>query len=254
MAAMMSGLEGRLFPRSLSRGRESSPGASHRRSSSLDSRLSRSVSPSNRSFQSHSHSRPTTPTSNKAKALKMETPHNKSDEALVKPSDSMPTYVKPAEHGESGERMAKDVFDRDNKIIESSSSDDEDDDDEDDDDDYEGSDDDEQIPGVAFVTVPRGRKKQKEGDDITTITSRDFDKLKDADSNITKQGKWFPLCRPTSKFTNALSRESSSWAQHPQHGQEATQVCPEDRGSSSDQLRNPNSSRTLRGWYSTRIR
>lgn len=215
MAAMMSGLEGRLFPRSLSRGRESSQGASHRRSSSLDSRLSRSVSPTNRSFESDSHSQLTAPISNKVKALKMEAPHNKSDEALVKPSDNMPTYVKPAEHGESGERMAKDVFDRDNKIIESSSDDEDDDDDEDDgseddDADYEGSDDDEQIPGVTFVTVPRGRTKQKEGDDITTITSRDFDKPKDADSNITKQGKWLKPSRPTSKCTNVLSRKSSS--------------------------------------------
>lgn len=209
MAAMMSGLEGRLFPRSLSRGRESSRGSSHRRISSLDSRsppsasrLSRSVSPTNRSFQADSHSQPATPTStsDKAKSLKMETTHNKSDEALVKPSGNMPTYVKPAEHGESGERLAKDVFDRDNNIIESSSDDDDDDEDDDDsdddDDEYEGSGDDEPIPGVTFVTVDRGRKKKKEGDDITSIAPSDFNKPKDAQLKVTEEGKCQVLSVP----------------------------------------------------------
>lgn len=125
----------------------------------------------------------------------MESTHNKSDEALVKPSGSMPTYVQPAEHGESGERLAKDVFDRDNNIIESSSEDDDDDDDDEsdeDDDDYEGSGDDEPIPGVTFVTVDRGRKDKKR-DDITTITASDFNKPKDTNPTTTEQRKCPPL-------------------------------------------------------------
>jgi hypothetical protein len=124
----------------------------------------------------------------------MEGSHNKSDEALVKPSSSMPSYVQPTEHGESGERLAKDVFDRDNNLIESSSSDDADnsDDDDDDDDDYEGSDEEESIPGVTFVTVPRGRTKNKK-DDITSITASDFAKAKDASLNITEQRKYQSL-------------------------------------------------------------
>ncbi|CEO60399.1 hypothetical protein PMG11_05028 [Penicillium brasilianum] len=199
MAAVMSGLEGRLFPRSLSRGRESSRGSSSRRSSSLDlrspssdARRSRSVSPTNRSFQSESQ--PITPTTSKTgSALKMESTHNKSDEALVKPSGSMPTYVQPAEHGESGERLAKDVFDRDNNIIESSSEDDDDgdDDESDEDDDYEGSGDDEPIPGVTFVTVDRGRKDKKR-DDITNITASDFNKPKDTNPTTTEQQQQAP--------------------------------------------------------------
>jgi hypothetical protein len=216
MAAVMSGLEGRLFPRSLSRGRESSRGESSRRSSSLDlrsppsaSELSRSTSPANRTttrtttrtFTLTSESQPTLPTisttstaSNTENTLKMEGSHNKSDEALVKPSSSMPSYVQPTEHGESGERLAKDVFDRDNTLIESSSSDDADnsDDDDDDDDDYEGSDEEESIPGVTFVTVPRGRTKNKK-DDITSITASDFAKAKDASLNITEQRKYQSL-------------------------------------------------------------
>jgi hypothetical protein len=120
----------------------------------------------------------------------MEGSHNKSDEALVKPSGSMPTYVQPTEHGESGERLAKDVFDRDNNLIESSSSDDEQD--SDDEDDYEGSDEEESIPGMTFVTVPRGRTKNKK-DDITSITASDFTKPKDANLNITDPSKYQPI-------------------------------------------------------------
>lgn len=201
MAAMMSGLEGRLFPRSLSRGRESSRGSSRRRSSSLDSRsppsaprLSRSASPTNRTTTHNTHrtltseSQPTI--SNTENTLKMEGSHNKSDEALVKPSGSMPSYVQPTEHGESGERLAKDVFDRDNNLIESSSS--SDDDEDSDDDDYEGSDEEESIPGVTFVTVPRGRTRNKK-DDITAITASDFTKPKDGNLDITEQRKYQPL-------------------------------------------------------------
>lgn len=212
MAAMMSGLEGRLFPRSLSRGRESSRGSSRRRSSSLDSRspssasrLSRSVSPTNRSFQSESQ--PIIPTtSNKEQQLRMESSHNKSDEALVKPSGTMPNYVKPTEHGESGERLAKDVFDRDNNIIESSSSSDDQDDD---DDDYEESGEDEPIPGVTFMTVDRGRKKKS--DDITSITASDFNKPKDANLKSTEQG----TCQPVYAHPPPYYRQLTQYLESP---------------------------------------
>jgi hypothetical protein len=128
----------------------------------------------------------------------MEGSHNKSDEALVKPSGSMPTYVQPTEHGESGERLAKDVFDRDNNLIESSSSDDEEDSDDDDDgedDDYEDSGEEESISGVTFVTVGRGRTKKK-SDDITSITASDFTKPKDANLDTAEQRKCQPLSVP----------------------------------------------------------
>ncbi|KAI2794678.1 hypothetical protein POX_a01279 [Penicillium oxalicum] len=183
MAAMMSGLEGRLFPRSLSRGRESSRGPSSRsRTSSLDSRagpstarLSRSASPTNRKPPSSSH--PDTPASSscKEKSFRMDPARNKSDDALVSKSETMPTYVRPTEHAEPGERVAKDVFDRENKMLASSSDDDHNGDDSDDDGDDEDGDDDEEsddaqgddedsdedepsLPGVTFVTAGRGRQ------------------------------------------------------------------------------------------------
>lgn len=168
MAAMMSGLESRLFPRSFSRGRDSSHGSS-RRGSSLDSRsphFSRSVSPGTRQFDS---AKPTLADTEKGRAI-MNDAHNQSDEALgnKKRSSVLPDYVKPTEHEESGERLAKDVFDRDKNIIESS---------EDDGDD--SSSDDEQNEG-------RGRKKK--GSDITRITPSDFNKAREDKATFSEEG------------------------------------------------------------------
>ncbi|KAJ5984178.1 Universal stress protein A [Penicillium waksmanii] len=168
MAAMMSGLESKLFPRSFSRGRDSSHGSS-RRGSSLDSRsprFSRSVSPGARQFDS---AKPTLADTEKGRAI-MHDAHNQSDEALgnTKRSSVLPNYVKPTEHEESGERLAKDVFDRDKNIIESS---------EDDGDD--SSSDDEHIEG-------RGRKKK--GSDITRITPSDFNKAREDKTTSSEEG------------------------------------------------------------------
>ncbi|KAF7718224.1 Uncharacterized protein PECH_002037 [Penicillium ucsense] len=191
MAAMMSGLEGRLFPRSLSRGRESSRGPSTRkRTSSLDShsahsaaRLSRSASPTHRPSPVSSHVM-TLAASGKEPPLNMEPTRNKSDETLVMHSGDMPGYVQPAEHSESGERVAKDVFDRENNMVASSSDDDhgeqgnsDDGDDDHDDDsesdsddgDDEGSKEDEPCaPGVTFVNVARGRQTNPRVDNTSS--------------------------------------------------------------------------------------
>lgn len=174
MAAMMSGLESRLFPRSFSRGRDSSRGSS-RRGSSLDSRsptshFSRSVSPGTHQFES----KPTLADTEKGKTI-MQDAHNQSDEALGrKKSGVLPGYVKPTEHEESGERLAKDVFDRDKNIIESS---------EDDGDD--SSSDDDQIEGGLHS---RGRKKK--GSDITRITPSDFNKAREDKTQSSEEGAW----------------------------------------------------------------
>ncbi|CAI7671904.1 unnamed protein product [Penicillium pancosmium] len=169
MAAMMSGLESRLFPRSFSRGRDSSHGSS-RRGSSLDSRsphFSRSVSPGTRQFDS---AKPTLADTEKGRAI-MNDAHNQSDEALgnTKRPSVLPNYVKPTEHEESGERLAKDVFDRDKNIIESS---------EDDGDD--SSSDDEH-------NERRGRKKK--GSDITRITPSDFNKAREDKATSSEEAK-----------------------------------------------------------------
>lgn len=89
----------------------------------------------------------------------MEDAHNKSDETLAKPSSTgLPDYVKPSIQ-EEGERLAKDVFDRDNNIIDSS---------DEDDGDYSHSEDD-QIGGF----VPwRGRKKRSV--EVSVISPTDF--------------------------------------------------------------------------------
>ncbi|KAJ5173401.1 hypothetical protein N7492_005994 [Penicillium capsulatum] len=157
MAAVMSGLESRLLPKSFTRGRDTSRGST-RRGSSLDSRSpsaaslpSRSISPSTQCPETVS--KPTIADTEKGKAIKMEDAHNKSDEALAKPPGGLPDYVKPVEHEESGERLAKDVFDRDKNMIESS---------EDDADDLTS--DDEQISA------------HKKGSDIRAITPSDFQK------------------------------------------------------------------------------
>ncbi|KAJ5084051.1 hypothetical protein NUU61_008630 [Penicillium alfredii] len=161
MAAMMSGLESRFFPKSFTRGREPGRGSSQR-GSSLDSRspssFGRPVSPGSRA--NTDSEKPTPINSGRGKALQMEDVHNKSDEVLSKPAGNLPDYVKPVAHGDSGERLAKDVFDRDKNIIESSEDEGE-----------ETSSDEEHMPGEA-----RGRKKKDS--DIRTITPSDFNKPK----------------------------------------------------------------------------
>ena len=171
MAAMMSGLESRLFPKSFTRGRDSSRGSSRRgssvesRSPSSASRQSRSVSPSSHSLQSG----PSVPSAahDRKGALTGET-RSKSEEALTKSFRPLPDYVKPNEEEEHGERLAKDVFDRDKNIIESSDEDD------------EISSEDEQISG-GQVMHSRGRRKNTT--DIRTITSSDFNKPRESDSS-----------------------------------------------------------------------
>lgn len=102
----------------------------------------------------------------------MEDAHNKSDETLAKRSGGLPDYVKPTEQGEGGERLAKDVFDRDKNIIESS----------DEDGDDSSSEDDHTSPGTVQW---RGRKKRDS--DISTITPSDFNKSKGSKSQPTEE-------------------------------------------------------------------
>lgn len=105
----------------------------------------------------------------------MQDAHNQSAEALnnTKRSSVLPEYVKPTEHEESGERLAKDVFDRDKNIIESS---------EDDGDD--SSSDDEH-------NEARGRKK--EGSDITRITPSDFNKAREDKATSPEEGAFLKI-------------------------------------------------------------
>ncbi|KAJ5776152.1 uncharacterized protein N7511_001163 [Penicillium nucicola] len=158
MAAMMSGLESRLFPRSFSRGRDSSR-SSLQRGSSLDSRSSTSLE-RGRPSSSGSHSlhvetvQPAPNNTGKGRTVNIHDHLNKSDEALPNSHGTLPDYVKPAAVEENGERLAKDVFDRDKNIIESSESED------------TSSDDD------STTEVTRGRKKRA---DITSITPSDFE-------------------------------------------------------------------------------
>ncbi|OQD81187.1 hypothetical protein PENANT_c029G02318 [Penicillium antarcticum] len=102
----------------------------------------------------------------KGKAVNIHDHLNKSDEALPNSSGSLPDYVKPAAVEENGERLAKDVFDRDKNIIESSESDD------------TSSDDDSTHEGT------RGRKKRA---DITSITPSDFEKSKNEKPKLTEE-------------------------------------------------------------------
>lgn len=149
VASMMSGLESRLFPKSFTRGRDTSRGSS-RRGSSVDSR-----SPSSSKLDNESPPSANTSTNNdmskRSSLVISEEAHNQSDEALAKPAGGLPDYVKPSEENEPGERLAKDVFDRDKNIILSS--------------DEETSSDEEQDG------QPRGRKKKV---DVTFITPSDF--------------------------------------------------------------------------------
>jgi hypothetical protein len=121
VAAIMSG---RLFPRSFSRGRDSSRGSSQR-GSSLDSHDTpspeRGRPSSSGSHSVHVETLTTAPSSSgKGKSLNMHDTFNKSDEVLTKPHGSLPDYIKPTAVEEGGERIAKDVFDRDKNMIESS--------------------------------------------------------------------------------------------------------------------------------------
>ncbi|KAJ5303291.1 hypothetical protein N7476_010090 [Penicillium atrosanguineum] len=165
MAAMMSGLESRLFPRSFSRGRESS-GSSARRGSSLDSRPPSSSQPGRPTSPSHrlqqSGPKPTFSNTEKGKTLKMDDSHNQSDEVLSKPSGRLPDYVKPTDQEEAGVRLAKDVFDRDKNMIESS----------DEDSDKSFSEDDN-------VGLGQWRGRKKKDLDISSITPSDFIKPKE---------------------------------------------------------------------------
>ncbi|KAJ5928443.1 hypothetical protein N7466_007399 [Penicillium verhagenii] len=165
MAAMMSGLESRLFPKSFTRGRDSSRGSSRRGSSvdspspSAGSRFSRSLSPGTRVSQL---GQPEVPAERKPTEANYDSGHSKSEEVLSKlsGSPSLPDYVKPTDE-EPGERLAKDVFDSDKNLIESS----------DDDDDASSDDEDIDIPG-AQVVHSRGRKKRPAG--ISSISPSDF--------------------------------------------------------------------------------
>ncbi|CAG8038544.1 unnamed protein product [Penicillium nalgiovense] len=175
VAAIMSG---RLFPRSFSRGRDrdSSRGSSQR-GSSLDSR-SASSPERGRPSSSDSHSvhveslTPAPVTSGKGNSLNMHDTFNKSDEALAKPHGSLPDYIKPTAVEEGGERLAKDVFDRDKNMIESSEDEAND----------TSSDEDSTLEGV------RGRKKKKDSD-ITSIMPSDFEKSKEYNSKQAEEQK-----------------------------------------------------------------
>ncbi|KAJ5959294.1 Universal stress protein A [Penicillium vulpinum] len=173
VAAIMSG---RLFPRSFSRGRDrDSSRASSQRGSSLDARSTPSPE-RGRPSSSSSHSvhvetlAPAPVGSETGKSLNMHDTFNKSDEALPKPHGSMPDYIKPTAVEEGGERLAKDVFDRDKNMIESSEDED------------TSSDEDSTLDGE------RGRKKKKHSD-ITSITPSDFEKSKSDNSKQSEEQK-----------------------------------------------------------------
>jgi hypothetical protein len=111
----------------------------------------------------------------KGKAVRIHDHLNKSDEALSNSSGSLPDYVKPAAVEENGERLAKDVFDRDKNIIESSE----------DEGDDTSSDDDSTNEGI------RGRKKRA---DITSITPDDFEKPKNEKPKPVERMLLFQSC------------------------------------------------------------
>lgn len=176
MAAMMSG---RFFPRSFSRGRDSSRGSS-RRGSSLDSRSSPSPE-RGRPSSSGGHSshvedfKPAAANLEKGRDVNMDHAPN---ETLVGFSGKLPDYIKPTASEEGGERLAKDVFDRDKNMIESSEDEDND----------TSSDDDSALDGH------RGRsKKQQDGTDITSITKKDFEKSTDEKDKQPEERKLLSL-------------------------------------------------------------
>ncbi|KAJ6008421.1 hypothetical protein N7540_012397 [Penicillium herquei] len=135
MAAMMSGLESRLLPKSLTRGRTSNRDTSQRNSSvdflsprHTSTRPTRSLSPTGRKIEAAS--RKLHKMTIEGKPDHMWGPSmNESDEAFAQPSSSssLPGYVKPT-RAEQGERLAKDVFDSEHNIIHSSDDSDSDDD------------------------------------------------------------------------------------------------------------------------------
>jgi hypothetical protein len=159
------------------RGRDSSQGSSHPQDASRESSL-RGSSLDSRSPHSPERGRPSSsgghsshvetfqpaPTSmEKGTAVNMHDSLNKSDETLARPIGRLPDYIKPTASGEGGERLAKDVFDRDKNMIESSEDEAND----------TSSDDDSTLEGQ------RGRSKKKKGSDITSITKSDFETPKD---------------------------------------------------------------------------
>ncbi|KAJ6188724.1 hypothetical protein N7519_003632 [Penicillium mononematosum] len=156
---------------------ETHHGGSSQRGSSLDSR-SASSPERGRPSSSDSHSvhvetlTPAPVPSGKGKSLNMHDAFNKSDEALAKPHGSLPDYIKPTAVEEGGERLAKDVFDRDKNLIESSEDEAND----------TSSDEDSTLEGV------RGRKKKKDSD-ITSITPSDFEKSKVDNSKQAEEQK-----------------------------------------------------------------
>ncbi|KAJ5613166.1 hypothetical protein N7510_006360 [Penicillium lagena] len=159
MAAVMFGLESKFLPKSFTRGRDSSREPS-RRGSSLDSRSEsstsrRPMSPGARFF----HVGSSKPSTDRSKLINMEEAHNKSDEALAKHTNILPDYVKPSEHEESGERLAKDVFDREKNMIESSEEEDE-----------GSSSEEEHIPEGSSLEAG-----QKKGPDLSAITQSAFE-------------------------------------------------------------------------------
>lgn len=108
--------------------------------------------------------KPAPASSDKGKVVSIHDSLNKSDETLARPTGSLPDYVKPSASEEGGERLAKDVFDRDKNMIESSEDEAND----------TSSDDDSTLDGH------RGRSHRKKGsDDITSITKSDFEKPTD---------------------------------------------------------------------------
>jgi hypothetical protein len=157
--------------------RDSSQGSSHlqdtsrgssQRGSSLDSRSPHSPERgrpgSSGGHSSHIETFKRAPTSSeKGNAVIINDSLNKSDDALVRPSGSLPAYIKPTASEEGGERLPKDVFDRDKNMIESSEDEAHD----------TSSDDDSTLEGQ------RGRSKKKKGSDITSITKSDFETPKD---------------------------------------------------------------------------
>ncbi|KAJ5627110.1 hypothetical protein N7528_004537 [Penicillium herquei] len=134
MAAMMSGLESRLLPKSLTRGRTSNRDSSQRNSSvdflsprRTSTRPTRSLSPTGRKIEAASRKLQKMALGGKPEIWGP--PTNESDEAFTERSgsSSLPGYVKPTS-AEQGERLAKDVFDSEHNIIHSSDDSDSDED------------------------------------------------------------------------------------------------------------------------------
>ena len=113
--------------------------------------------------------------------------HNRSDEALAKPAGGLPDYVKPSEESEPGERLAKDVFDRDKNIIVSSEE--------------EDSSSDEEHDGHQ-----RGRKNKV---DVTFITPSDFNPKDETKDDTSDGGMPNSTSLSMSTSTNMLDRKTN---------------------------------------------